>query len=680
MKTHDQDLLDAVGGGIERLASKLFQVGQCHQAIDRREDDLASNHSDYTDSTHRKFTENRGDVEVSRDVVSEVASDVSSTSSSSSFRDQAPSSPGCCGAFLGSPETWDDDDMLGPPSSTSWEGSTTINTFRNKKEDDEEPPLPPQTHTPPDVKATNMQQQDGPPLAPVIKDKPKSPAPIEKEEKNDDKSRIVDDSGSEQEPEARDKIIEEEGPSVEHKGGRRGSFLFNKRLGGKKPNALAHCVEGRCSAALDGAAKSINLTSSTLFAVHSSITTAMGEKKWSVVLELIRANPEVLKLHSSGAGGGTILHTLSTTSDAPDTVVLRILSIKPTAAGCRDAHLNTPLHLAARQGNRPGLVKLFSDYYSLGAAAQNDNLDTPLHIAAAIGAGGEDSVRLLLNANPEAITSANRQGRLPLHKACLSPKPSVASVRSLLVCHGALHHRPYGADKDGNSPLCVAIKANASLLVQTFADYGKKFFQPNKTTTGVSAPLHAALLCNRVDSHTLGIIVEAGRSACATPLPNGEMPIHIATRRGMCDEIVHSILVEDLPITPTDFCTDTDVVTKEGHNYSWHHILTGCEDRYSGVISKILSALSLWCRKALATSLGPDGRCAYDASSEDIKDIFRFTLCVGGRFEVKIGDTHQTCVGFDASCNVLEATDLAPSVDDERREEKVSEEYQIETY
>ena len=443
---------------------------------------------------------------------------------------------------------------------------------------------------------------------------------------------------------------EEVGCSM-RKGRRWTSLLRSKK---KQQHVLKHCEKGRCPAAPDHATKMMNTASSTLAIAHSSALEAIKCKRWQVLLDLVKANPHILSLHSSATKGGTLLHILAASDDAPDSMVIQILSIWPSLAGCIDDADNTPLHLAAKRTKRPGLVKLFSDYHPQSASIQNGNGDSALYLAAR--AGSVDSTLILLNANMSMLKVPNRKNQLPLHAACYSKRPSIEVVRTLLLQHRSMSVLPSHVDDAGNTPLCAAIRnKNASKVIPIFCDKFPGLFGRDGAGSGrsTSLPLHTALLHSHIDADVLVRIVRAGPDASAVPLPRGDLPIVVATRRGLSNDVIYAILVQDLPVVVLG--TDREGVSTKEHNFSWHHVLTSCQERYSSVINEVLCTSNYWERIALALSPSFFGHRAYDSCSEATRKLFDSALSIGGRFQINVNCIET--LSIDSDCNGLTATD-----------------------
>lgn len=639
-----------IGGKIENITAKVLAVGNC-QGFEGRElpDGLKSlwavggadneaTHAQRTNSSS-KIIDNKGSDPPDD---ASVDSDLSFTSSVD-----------CC-AFL-DPRARDiddeseveDDDIPDAASASALlvEVATAIDTFKAAASDNKEKEI---------TKAEVLPIKSGKDHGPAIQSD--GEASIHTTASHDSNTSTIT-------------FVQEGGGCSNRKGRRWTSLLPNKITGNtnaKKPHVLKHCEKGRCPAAPDRATKMMNKASSTLSIAHSSALEAIQDESWEILLDLVKANPHILSLHSSAIGGGTLLHALAASNDAPDRIVLQILSIWPDFAGCLDDTGSTPLHFAARQSKRPGLVKLFTDYHVNSTSILNINGDSPLHYAAR--ARSKDSTLILLNANQKMLTLPNRNGRIPLHSACRSTRPSTEVVRSLLLHHKAIGALPSTIDKDGKTPLCVAIEnKDSSKIVPMFCHEMPELFWPGgiydatgSSSTLTNLPLHTALLQSQIDTSTLLCILEASPDAAAVPLPRGDLPIAVATRRGLSDEVIYSILVQDLPIAILG--PDKKGISAKTHNYSWHHILAYCQERYGNVVNAVLQKSNFWQCVALAQSPSFFGRLAYDSCSESTKQSFDAALCIGGRFRINLDCTKP--LSIDGNNNVLAATDMMAPLND----------------
>lgn len=646
-----------IGGRIENITTKVLAVGNCQGFEGRELPDLkslwtvggADNEATHRTEGSSKIIDNKGSEPLDD---ASVDSDLSFTSSVD-----------CCALLdtrardLDRGMFWEDGDIddesevededipnAASASARLVEVATTIETFKAAASDDDEKKIT-------TCKTKALLMKSGKSRGPVIQ--------------SDGEASIYTTASHDSNTSAITFVQEGAGCSI-HKGRRWTSLLRNKIAGNtnaEKLHVLKHCEKGRCPAAPDHSTKMMNKASSTLSIAHSSALEAIKDKSWQILLDLVKANPHILSLHSSAIGGGTLLHALAASNEVPDRIVLQILSIWPDLAGCLDDTGSTPLHFAAKQSKRPGLVKLFTDYHVNSTSISNINGDSPLHYAAS--ARSEDSTLILLNANQKMLTAPNRKGRIPLHSACRSTRPSTEVVRNLLLHHKAIGDLPSTVDKDGKTPLCLAIenKGDSSEIVPMFCREIPELFRPDgigdatrPSSITTNLPFHTSLLQSHIDTSTLLCILEASPDAAAVPLPRGDLPIVVATRQGRSDEVIYSILVQDLPIDILG--PDKKGISAKKHNYSWHHVLANCQERYGNVVNAVLQKSNFWQRIALAQSPSFFGRLAYDSCSESTKKSFDVALCIGGRFCIKLDCIKP--LSIDGNYNTLAAIDMAP--------------------
>lgn len=134
----------------------------------------------------------------------------------------------------------------------------------------------------------------------------------------------------------------------------------------------------------------------------------------------------------------TLLHDAC---DHQDAAAVRNLANRPELAVALDAHGSTPLHIyLANPHPDPDAVRALlkasppdiSDYHG----------DTILHIAASNPTMDSDLLKDVLMATPNAISKANREGLLPLHMACRFAAQNVDAIRMLVEANpDAIHKR-----------------------------------------------------------------------------------------------------------------------------------------------------------------------------------------------------------------------------------------------
>jgi ankyrin repeat protein len=145
--------------------------------------------------------------------------------------------------------------------------------------------------------------------------------------------------------------------------------------------------------------------------------------------------------------------------------VAALLAAHPGAAATEDSHGMLPLHHACAHGAPAAAVAALLAAHAAGARVRAAGGMLPLHWAcegaAAAALGAEDAaatVAALLEAAPEAATSPDRLGRLPLHAAAGGGAP-LGAVRALLAAH-----RRGSAELDGagRTPAHAAAAAGAA--------------------------------------------------------------------------------------------------------------------------------------------------------------------------------------------------------------------------
>jgi hypothetical protein len=122
--------------------------------------------------------------------------------------------------------------------------------------------------------------------------------------------------------------------------------------------------------------------------VQTNILEMIHGKKWKALRNLFASQlhqeqvaPHFLqeKNSSGGEGNTTMLH-LCCQMNAPVDVVLMIHSVCPQAIELPDGLGRFPLHIAAKHGASPYVVRFLVDKYAQAAAVQDMNGMTPLHL------------------------------------------------------------------------------------------------------------------------------------------------------------------------------------------------------------------------------------------------------------------------------------------------------------
>ena len=152
-------------------------------------------------------------------------------------------------------------------------------------------------------------------------------------------------------------------------------------------------------------------------------------------------------------------------------------------------------------------------------------------------------------------------------------------------------------------------------------------------------PLHSALTEDIPDSMLILSLIEAAPYAGGVPIPNGEMPITIATKRKMDPEIIKALLASDLPIelgNKKGNSSGMGIIVEREHGHSWWHVAVECKRKYVDVIRSLLTDYASFIQVvALARCLGPDGTTmTIQAASKSLKAAFQNMLRFYYRYEI----------------------------------------------
>uniref|UniRef100_A0A7S1FUX9 Protein kinase domain-containing protein n=2 Tax=Corethron hystrix TaxID=216773 RepID=A0A7S1FUX9_9STRA len=376
---------------------------------------------------------------------------------------------------------------------------------------------------------------------------------------------------------------------------------------------------------------SVSKTSEVLF--HRTVE-AISMSNWKTCTNLIAVDPSIttmsLETHYDKMN---ILHIIAShNGEIPKGAMIKILSTKPEAMGMADLEGNLPLHIAAGNSHRAGLVKALLKGFHGGVAAKNHKGDTPLHIAARLGIDGEVIAKTIIEIFPRGITIANNLGQLPIHSACHSESISIETIRIILENHYRFHTNSCKIDDKGDSPIHLAIKARAKLgVIAAFHDADQTFFDsfliPDSKGT---LPLHTALQV-KIDKGFLLLIIKAAPAAGRIPNCNGEMPIVTATANNYPDDVIQKILEVDMPI---DLSQRLDIVERD-HGHSWWHVVINCNDRYLAVIQDMIKKPTLRQLVSLLQCPGPEeGTIVGSSMSPVCGEIFKGQLRKFGKYEI----------------------------------------------
>ncbi|CAG9761235.1 unnamed protein product [Ceutorhynchus assimilis] len=212
------------------------------------------------------------------------------------------------------------------------------------------------------------------------------------------------------------------------------------------------------------------------------------------------------------------------------TAILKLHGIESVNAVDKQGQNNTPLHLAAKNGqNKIVKVLLLCD---AGMELKNYEGHTPLYLAAEGGHHKVVSTLLENGANPNAlnaITARISNKETPLHMACYNN--DVRSVELLLKFGTSIDTK----DKDGYTPLHLAIEQEHYEVVSILLENNANI---NRITTAGQIPLEIASSKNNV--RLMELLLKFG-AEIETKTLDGNTLLHLATQKSH-HEIVNTLL------------------------------------------------------------------------------------------------------------------------------------------
>ena len=110
---------------------------------------------------------------------------------------------------------------------------------------------------------------------------------------------------------------------------------------------------------------------------------AVQKGDWSMVLQFINTDPELLLMRSSARNDQSLLHiVVAQRQYVPEKVVILMLNACPRIIYAVDATLCTSLHYVASHGVHADLLPILLERWKDGASEANLDGNLPLHLAA----------------------------------------------------------------------------------------------------------------------------------------------------------------------------------------------------------------------------------------------------------------------------------------------------------
>mmetsp|Transcript_29737 Transcript_29737/g.61728 ORF Transcript_29737/g.61728 Transcript_29737/m.61728 type:complete len:540 (-) Transcript_29737:30-1649(-) len=155
----------------------------------------------------------------------------------------------------------------------------------------------------------------------------------------------------------------------------------------------------------------------------------------------------------------------------------------------------------------------------------------------------------------------------------------------------------------------------------------------DKNSAGQNA-LHLALDSRFCDAAVILSVLKSAPSSVSVPDGSGNLPIQLASKNSLENEIILAIAIIDLPI---DLGIKDEAIMRSGYGGSWWFLLCESNDRYVDIVKEILSLCSHPQKMALCLTKSGNRiavACATPLCQMELKKSLRFM----GRFEFVGGE------------------------------------------
>jgi len=380
-----------------------------------------------------------------------------------------------------------------------------------------------------------------------------------------------------------------------------------------------------------------NLAIATRQVLLQSSIVAARTQKWDNVIRLVSLHPEILRARCHEERNQTLLHIIAGGDIVAKKVAIKIVNAFPEAVSFTDDDGCLPLHHAASVEKQKEMVKVLLESWPEGASIPNIDGDLPLHVSSWGGVGYEDICNTLMNTYSNAVKTPNNSGGLPLHMACCKENASAVIVKRLIDLHKNMDISITHLDKNGNSPLHVAIKTKAphEIIEELFHRWGTTEAFSQQDGAGMY-PLHMALILHEANPKVIDIISKAAPSTITIPLKDGLMPARLAIERLMPGYIVKDLVLADMPVRLGNINNySMSEVIFQRHNHSWW-FLGIRHDKYKDVIDEIFTTRAKVPEIiALAQVTDPNGTSTlFDEAHSSVQDIIKKHLRFCERYEL----------------------------------------------
>ena len=401
---------------------------------------------------------------------------------------------------------------------------------------------------------------------------------------------------------------------------------------------------------------------------------------------------------------------------APEELTLNLIRMFPSSVHKFDHDGNLPLHMAAVSGNQE-MCRRLGDCFPSGASVRNEEGLLPLHMAIqscsspAPSADGtitspSEIVKTILGFFPGGVAVTDNDGNLPIHCAAsaLHGEVGVDIIYMLLdeadkqVENNGLLFRctdvktmetdddtmtivtditgtPTESSTVDDSAYCSLVRNNAghtALMEAIRARSGWEIIEAIACGPGgrKAALVPDANNCNALhllvsgefaDPAAILSILKIAPHAAAVHNNDGMLPIEIACRQMMPEEVILALVLVDLPI---DLDEKAGIKVREGFGGSWCFLTCECDDHYADVVEEVISICSYpQVRELCFASSGPNGSggAVITRATPICRLALRRALRFVGRFEFIGSAALETDVAL--GLKVFEALDFGTEDD-----------------